>query len=88
MTIKGPSHKQAIVPMSNENKTKFMESSSNHITNLNRSLKGIKSEVLADFVCCDNTDIIIVTNKVAFPLDIHVVATTRLMSNSSTNNKS
>ena len=45
--------KQVIIPMSNENKAKFMESSSAHITNLNRVLKNIKLEVIADFVCID-----------------------------------
>ena len=49
MTMKGPLRKQVIVPMSNENKAKFMESSSVHITSLNRALKDIKSEVIADF---------------------------------------
>jgi len=70
MTTMGPSRKQVIVLMSNENKTKFMELSSNYITNLNRLLKDIKSEVLANFVCCDNIGINIVTNKVASPLDL------------------
>jgi len=48
--MKGPPRKQIIVPMSNENKTKFMKESSAHITNLNRALKNIKSKVMADFV--------------------------------------
>jgi len=41
--------KQVIIPMSNDNKTKFIEISSTHITNINRVLKNIKSEVIADF---------------------------------------
>ena len=41
--------KQVIIPMSNDNKTKFIEISSTHITNINRALKNIKSEVIADF---------------------------------------
>jgi len=73
MTTKRLSHKQVIVPMSNENKTKFMELSSDHIAHLNRSLKDIKSEVLADFVYYDNTSIIIVTNKVVSPLDLQTI---------------
>ena len=73
MTIKGPSCKQVIIPMSNENKAKFMELLSDHITNLNKSFKGIKSEVLANFVCSDNISIIIVTNKVALPLDLQTI---------------
>ena len=37
MITKGPSRKQVI--MSNKNKTRFIESSSSHITNFNRALK-------------------------------------------------
>jgi len=51
MITKSHSRKQVIISMSNENKAKFMESSNAHITNLNRALKNIKSEVMADFIC-------------------------------------
>ena len=47
---KDPSRKQIIVPINNENKSKFIVLSSMHITNLNRELKNIKSDVIADFV--------------------------------------
>ena len=47
---KMPSRKQIIVLMSNNNKIKFMEDSSVHITNMNRVFKNIKSKVMADFV--------------------------------------
>jgi len=36
MIIKGPFKKQVIVPMSNENKSKFMEDNSDHVANINR----------------------------------------------------
>ena len=42
-----------------------MMSLSEHITNIVRSLKNIKSEVMADFIHMDSISIIIVTNKVA-----------------------
>jgi len=42
--------KQVIVPISNNNKVKFIKNSSAHIVNINRMLKNIKSEVIADFV--------------------------------------
>ena len=58
------SRKQVIIPMNNDNKAKFMESSSSHITNLNRALKNIKSDILADFVYMDQAGITIITNKV------------------------
>ena len=64
MTTKELSRKQVIISMSNDNKTKFMEFSSSHITNLNRTLKNIKLDILADFVCIDQAGITIITNKV------------------------
>ena len=33
MTTKGPSRKQVIIPMSNENNVKFIKNSSIHVTN-------------------------------------------------------
>jgi len=50
MTTKGPSKKQVIVPMNEENKKNFMEKSNVHVTNINRTLKNIKSEVMVNFV--------------------------------------
>jgi len=56
--------------MNNDNKAKFMKSSSSYITNLNRALKNIKSEVMVDFICIDQAGITIVTNKVTSYLDL------------------
>jgi len=50
-----------------------MEYSSAHITNLKRALKNIKSKVIVDFVHMDQTGIIIVTNKVTFPLNLQII---------------
>ena len=47
---KDPSRKQVIIPMSNKNRSKFMEISSNYITDINRALKNIKFKIMADFV--------------------------------------
>ena len=73
MTIKRPLRKQVIVPMSNNNKAKFMKDSSTHIININRALKNIKSKVMTDFIQSDQTGIIIATNKVAAPLNIQTI---------------
>ena len=73
MMTKGPSRKQITISISNENKTKFIEKSSAHITNLNRILKNIKSEVMVDFVCSDQIDITIVTNKVTSSLNLQMI---------------
>ena len=50
MTMKDFSKKQIIILMSNNNKSKPIITSSLYITNLNRTLKNIKSNVIADFV--------------------------------------
>ena len=50
MTTKSPSRKQIIVFMSNENKSRFIESPSDYITNINKALKNVKSKVVADFI--------------------------------------
>jgi len=76
MMTKGPSKKQVIVSINNENKSKFIESSSAHITNFNRALKNIKYKVMADFVCIDQAGITIVTNKVASPLNLQMMLRT------------
>ena len=64
MITKGPSHKQVIIPMGNENNINFMKNSSIHVTNLNRNLRNAKSEVLVDFIHSDPLGITVVTNKV------------------------
>ena len=73
MTMKGPSRKQIIVPMNNKNNLKFMEASSAHITNLNKALKNIKLEVIADFIHSEQAGIFIVTNKVASSLNLQTI---------------
>ena len=73
MMTKSSSKKQVIILMSNENKTRFMESFSSHIANLNRVLKNIKSDVMADFVCMNQASIIIVTNKVTSSLNLQII---------------
>ena len=66
MTTKGPSRKQVIISMNNNNKIKFIEDSCNHVTNINRVLKSIKLEVMVNFIYSDQLRVIIITNKVVF----------------------
>ena len=73
MTMKGPSRKQIIVPMNNDNKAKFMEDSSTHVSNLNRALRNIKSEVMVDFVRQELASVVIVTSKVASELELQTI---------------
>ena len=50
-----------------------MKSSSTHIINLNRALKDIKSEIIADFFYSDQVGIVIVTNKVVASLNLQTI---------------
>ena len=73
MIMKEPSRKQIIVPINNNNRIKFVAKLSVHISNINRVLKNIKLDVKADFICLEQADIIIVTNKVTSSLDFQTV---------------
>ena len=70
MITREPSRKQVIVSMNAENRNCFMKDSSAHVSNINRALKNIKSEIITDFVRLDNRSIIITTNKVSSTLDL------------------
>ena len=50
MTMKGPLCKQVIVLINTDNTRKFIKNSSTHVININRTLKSIKSNVMADFI--------------------------------------
>jgi len=73
MMTKGLSRKKIIVSMSNKNKSRFIESSSDYIANINRALKNIKFKVIADFIQVDKASMIIVTNKVTSQLDLQTI---------------
>ena len=73
MITKGPFRKQVIIPINNDNKTKFIEDSYNHITNLNRILKNIILEIMVDFIQPDQSSITIITNKVASSLELQTI---------------
>ena len=73
MTTKRPSCKQVVVLMNSDNIVKFMSNSNNHITNINRLLKNIKSNCKADYIWLKKSSIIIVTDKVASALDLQTI---------------
>ena len=73
MTTKGLSHKQVIVPMNSKVVGRFLKDSSMYIININHALRNIKSEIMADFICVKNKDIIISTNNVASPSDLQEI---------------
>jgi len=73
MTTKRLSRKQIIIPMSSDNVTSFMKSSSLHVANINRLLCNTKSDVLVNYICSDNTDITVITNKVAQQSNMSII---------------
>ena len=50
ITTKEPLRKQIIILMNTNNRTKFVAESSAHISNINKTLKKIKSDIKVDFV--------------------------------------
>ena len=73
MTIKDSLYKQVIVQMNSDNIVKFMFSSNDHIININRLLKNIKSECKADYIRAEKSGIIIITNRVILLLDLQTI---------------
>ena len=73
ITTKKLSRKQIIIPMSGDNITSFMKSSSLHVANINRLLHNAKSDVLVDYMCSDNTGIMAITNKVTQQSDMSII---------------
>ena len=73
MTTKGLFCKQIIIPINKKNTNKLIVSFSNYITNINRTLKNIKLDVMVDYVWQEPIEVTIVTNKVALPSNIQVI---------------
>ena len=73
MTTKSPLRKQVIILMGKDNISNFIKNSSLHVSNINRSLRNVKSEVLVDFIYSDPLDIMIVTNKVSLQSNLQII---------------
>jgi len=73
MTTKGSSKKQVIILMSSQNVNKIIAKSNTHVTNINRLLKDVKSDVLADFMHVDSKGMVITTNKVAANSNLNII---------------
>ena len=59
--------------MSIDNANNFVKESSIHVANINRLLKNIKLDVMADFIHIKNTGMAISTNKVTNLLDLQMI---------------
>ena len=73
MTTKGLFQKQVIVLMNSENANKFIKKLSSYVTNINKVLKNIKSEVMANFIHIENSRLVIMTNKVVSALNLQTI---------------
>ena len=65
--------KQIIIPMEMNNVKRVMAQSNAHITNINKLLKDIKSEISADFICSKNKGVVITTNNVTISSNLNIV---------------
>ena len=73
MMTKSSLKRQVLVSISLINLNKFMAMSSIYIVNINRALKSIKSDTIADFVQADQRSLTITTNKVTFMSDLNTI---------------
>ena len=73
ITIKGPSRKQAIVPLLSQHVNSIMNNTGLYINSINGLLKGIKSTLRAEFIRPATKSIIIITNNVPTPSDLSVI---------------
>ena len=73
MTIKRLLRKQVIILMSLVNSERFMVLSNKHISNINRTLKNIKLDIMTDFIQANNRRLIITTNKVIVISDLTTI---------------
>ena len=73
MTTKGPSQKQVIIPMNKEAANQYLKDSSMYMININCAFKGIKSNIIADFIRVEDKEIMITTNNVASPSDLQEI---------------
>jgi len=73
MIIKRLLRKQVIILMSLVNSERFMVLSNKHISNINRTLKNIKLDIMTDFIQANNRRLIITTNKVIVISDLTTI---------------
>jgi len=73
MTTKSPLRKQVIIPMNIEHIKYFIRESSSHVTNINRALKNIKLNIMADFIQTNIKGVIISTNNIISLLDLQEI---------------
>ena len=73
MTTKDLSKKQIIIPMNDVNRNNFIRNSNVYVTNMNRTLKNIKTDIIVNFVHLDWNSIIVMTNKIMSNSELQMV---------------
>jgi len=73
ISTKGSLRKQITILIGSNSTEKIMAKVNTHISNINRLLKEVKSEILVDFIQSDNKRLFITTNKVATTSDINII---------------
>lgn len=73
ITTKGPSRKQIIILISANNSKTIILQANIYILNINILLKGMTSKVSANFICSNNKEVIITTNKAKASSDLNIV---------------
>jgi len=73
ITTKGPSRKQAIVPLLGKHVLSIMNNAGQHVNSINGLLKGIKSTLRAEFIRPATESIVITTNNVPASSDLLVI---------------
>jgi len=73
MMTKGLSRKQIIIPMVRSNAELIINLANQPITNINKSLKEIKSDITVDFIHIINNRVIITTDKPANTSNLKII---------------
>ena len=72
-TTKGPSRKQAIIPIHNDLAENIMGDASTHVFQINTLLKNIKSSMRSEYIRLCSGGIAIITNEVPNPSDLFII---------------
>ena len=73
MMTRGLSRKKVIIPMTKPNAELIVNSAHIYTSNVNKCLKNSKSDIIADFICITNNEIVIITNKPVNDLNLSTI---------------
>ena len=73
MMIKRLSRKQIVIPIGINNVEQIIAKANSHISNINRLLKEIKSEISVNSIQSNNKGILVTINKIAATSDLNIM---------------